>query len=138
MSGLPLKLGRKVGTYKGKLFRSLWELSFYKHLEEQGVDISTVTHEPLALPYVFRGRRRTYHPDFLVPSWGMLVEVKCERELARARGKYVRRAKFEAAEAHCASNGLVFKVMTERSFRIVPGRIARRDPDVVWIKGRPR
>lgn len=135
---LPLKLGRTVGTYKGHLFRSLYEYSFYKHMEAHGIPVEGIQHEPYPIPYLIRGRHRRYYPDFLLPSRRLLVEVKCERELARRKGKLIRAAKFRAAHEHCLAHDLIFLVVTELNFPIIPGRTARLDPAVLWIKRKPR
>ncbi len=135
VSRLPDRLGRTVGKYKGMLFRSLYEYSYYKSLERQGIDIcSDVVYEPLEISYRVPGKTRTYHPDFLVRSTGLLVEVKCSRELSRNKGSRIRHAKFVAAEKYCEDNGLRFVILTERDFPLIAKVYALRDPDVSWIK----
>jgi len=134
-------LSHKIGLYKGKLFRSLWEYSFYRHLESLGVDVTRdVDYEPLALPYVVRGKRHNYHPDMVVREEGkpaLLVEVKSERELQRKRGRLVRAAKFEAGLRHAVEHGMVFAVMTERHFPVQRYETAYADANVRWIRGLP-
>ena len=129
--------GRKIGKYKGHLFRSLYEYSFYKLLESRGINLKEeVTHEPVALPYVIRGKRRSYFPDFLVRSDRMLVEIKSTWELGKRRGKLIRAAKFAAARLFCEANGLTFRVMTEKDFVILTTKDAEADVDVRWIRNR--
>lgn len=135
MRKLPVRLGRKVGRYKGKLFRSLYEYSFYKHAEAWGVDISEIDHEPLMVPYVIRKKKRNYYPDFLIRSLSALIEIKCERELGKRRGSLIRKAKFDAARSFAREQGWTFVVMTERNFKIFSKKQAKSDPGVRWIKG---
>lgn len=120
------------GHYKGRLFRSLMEYSFYKHLERSGVDLGEVGYESLRIPYTVGRRVRTYVPDFVVGR--RVLEVKPE---ARQRGK-VFEAKAAAAREWCAANGYEYGVVDHRDFRLIPARLAARDPDVVMRKRRRR
>lgn len=128
--------GRYVGRYKGKLFRSVYEYSFYKHLEWSGLDVSgdDVEHEPFSVPYEVLGRSRSYFPDFLVRSQGVLYEVKSKWELGKRRGRLVREAKFSAARAFAGDRGLEFRVVTEDDFKVLPGRTALSDPSAVFSR----
>lgn len=125
----------KVGRYKGKLFRGIWEYSYYKHLEERGVDLIQVDYEPFAIPYMLRKKKRTYTPDFLVHSLNHLVEVKTEYTLnVRKRGQKMLEAKREAAIQYCKENGLIYVILTEKDFKIRSYTSAYADPDVEWIR----
>lgn len=122
----------KIGLYKGKHFRSLWEYSFYKYLEKSGIDLADVQHESIVIPYKLKGKNRNYFPDFLYHD--QLVEIKSTWELSKKKGSRMRTAKFEAAQNFCKEKGLVFSVLTEKDFRVYGISLAERDPDVVWIK----
>jgi hypothetical protein len=125
----------KVGYYKGKLFRGIWEYSFYKHLEREGIDLSQVEYEPLTIEYTLKGRKRTYHPDFLVKPLNLVVEVKNVYALEkRKRGQPMLRAKKAAAEEYCSTRGLTYRIMTERDFRVIAYSVAYDDPYVEWIR----
>jgi hypothetical protein len=130
--------GRNVGAYKGHVFRSLLEYSFYKHLERQGYDLSSdVVYEPYVVSYTLRGKNRSYHPDFLLNRSGsdpVLVEVKNSRVLAMRRGSHVRRAQFEAATKFAAEIPASFRVVTEKDFIVFTGAQAARDPGVEWVR----
>ena len=120
--------GKYRGYYKGKLFRSLFEYSFYKHLERRGTTIDLIQHEGIRIPYVLRGKLRTYIPDFLVGT--DLFEIK---GVDFQNGKMYE-AKCLAARQYCATNGLSFSVLTQRDFKIINSKTALLDPDVVWLK----
>lgn len=126
-----------MGRYKGLLFRSLYEYSYYRHLEARGVDLSDVRQEPFAVPYSIRRKGHLYYPDLLIISERRVVEVKSTREVLRKRGSRILAAKFAAAREFCESYGLSFSVVTEEDFTVLSRRHAEADPDVVWIR-RPR
>ncbi len=129
----------RVGRYKGHLFRSSWEYSFYKHLEAQGYDLQTqVVYEPIRVPYRFCERSRTYTPDFLLGPEKIIVEVKTTNELRRFDKRESNDIKFAAARRFCTEHGLSFRVMTEDDFPVLSYRVAFRDPNVVWIRGGPK
>lgn len=120
------------GHYKGRMFRSLMEYSFYKHIERTGVKLEDIGYESLRIPYTLGKKSRTYIPDFVVGD--MVVEVKPE---ARQRGK-IFDAKVAAARKYCSENGLRYSVVGARDFKVIPARLATRDPDVVMRTKRRR
>ena len=133
-------VGRKVGKYKGNLFRSVWEYSFYKHLESLGFDLMTqIIYEPLKIPYMHHEHRRTYTPDFLIGPTLEMIEIKScnEVKLMTKNSEHVNHVKWPAADTFCKEHGLVFKVMTEKDFHIISYAQAFRDSDIVWIRGGP-
>ena len=117
--------GRGVqGRYKGRFFRSTYEFSFLKHLEERGVDLSSVLYEAHCIPYEFSGVQRTYIPDFQVGD--VLYEVKSVWFLEQL--SEMNRAKFAAATVYCRERGLGFTVVTERDFKVYSATATKRDP----------
>lgn len=129
--------GRKIGRYKGHLFRSLYEYSYYKLLESRGLDLDCdIVYEPVTLSYVVRGKRRNYFPDFLVKPDSLLIEIKSTHELNKKKGKLIRAAKFAAGEKYAAQNSLSFQVLTEKDFKILSTATAKQDPHVEWIRNR--
>ena len=116
------------GHYKGRMFRSLMEYSFYKHIEKTGVKLEDIGYESLRIPYTLGKKSRTYIPDFVVGD--LVVEVKPE---ARQKGK-VFEAKVKAARKFCSENGLRYAVVGQGDFRVIPGKLAVRDPNVVMRK----
>ncbi len=105
------------------------EYSFYKHLEGSGVAIGDIGYEAIRIPYKVGKKERSYIPDFLVGD--SLYEVK---PLARQKGR-VFANKMTAAYRHAASSGLKFTVVSEKDFRIIPVKVALKDPD---LRLRPR
>lgn len=120
------------GHYRGRLFRSLMEYSFYKHLEDSGVSLEDVRYEVLRIPYRVGKRLRTYIPDFVVGT--RVFEVKPE---SRQRGR-IFEAKVKAATEYCAANGLSFSVVDHRDFRLLPARVVMKDPGVELVRRRRR
>ncbi len=108
------------------------EYSFYKHIERTGVKLEDIGYESIRIPYTVGRKPRTYIPDFVVGD--LVVEVKPE---ARQRGK-VFEAKVAAARQYCAANGLRYSVVGQRDFKVIPARLATRDPDVVMRKRKRR
>lgn len=125
------KTGRKVGRYRGILFRSLYEYSYYKHLETQDL-FEEMEYEPFSIPFKLDGRKRTYTPDVLLTSEKKLIEIKSTYELGKATK--LNEEKFKAAIKYCSENDLTFEVLTEKDFKIIPFRLAERDENVEWIK----
>ena len=58
--------------YDGKKFDSAWEIAYYRHLKESGVNFQ---YQPdISIKYVSDGKIRHYRPDFLIN--GIIYEVK--------------------------------------------------------------
>lgn len=65
------KMHRKY-FYDGKKFDSAWEIAYYRHLKESGIDFQ---YQPnISIKYVSDGKIRHYRPDFLID--GTIYEVK--------------------------------------------------------------
>jgi hypothetical protein len=116
-----------IGKYKGRLFRSAYEYSFYKAMEQQG-RLQDVRYEGVRIPYTLKGTERTYAPDFLVGG-SELYEIKSKWHLEQSRD--MNEAKFAAAEDFCTARGWTFCVLTEDNFFVYSRAYIRNDPDVV-------
>lgn len=77
-----------------------------EYLERQS-DIESYQCESLKIPYIYRKRKRSYIPDFIVGN--IIIEIKPIRFIL----KKINIAKFEAAKEYCRQNNLEFKVLTE-------------------------
>lgn len=55
--------------------RSGFELRMYEYLLKSGLDFS---YESLSIPYEIDGKTKTYHPDFFIPKFNLVIEVKPE------------------------------------------------------------
>jgi hypothetical protein len=91
------------GWYRGHYFRSLREACYMLGMDKAGV--KWVTGEALSIPYVFRGTKRTYRPDYIVGA--RLIEVKP----TRLHGTPAVSAKRAGAEAYCAAQGLTYELV---------------------------
>ena len=119
------------GHYKGFFFRSLFEYSFMKHLENQGLTLGTdVDYECFTIPYMLDGRERTYRIDFYVPSQKIAYEVKPAYILKKLSPLI--ETKWNAAREYLQQRGIEFRVMTEHNFPKIAFLVARQDLDVVW------
>lgn len=111
--------------------RSSWELSVCKFFDSHP-SVYKWGSEEISIPYVkpTDGRVHKYFPDFIVVYKDKegnlikeLVEVKPMKEsvLTERSSNYdklaimVNHAKWQAAEAFCAQNGMKFRVLTEQS-----------------------
>lgn len=61
-----------------------FERFFLKDLGLHGFSPLDVERPAPRVPYVIRGRRRTYEPDFYVRSLNLMVEVKSEWTMRKA------------------------------------------------------
>ena len=110
-------------------YRSSWELAMMTFLDTHPSVIQWAS-ESVKIPYTnpLTGRRSQYVPDFLVlyqdksgRQRAELVEVKPKKEamLENAKSKrdkaflMINQAKWQAAMAWCAKNGVTFRLITE-------------------------
>ena len=126
--------GRKVGKYKTKFFRSVYEYYFYKYLESINVNIQSVVYEPVAIRYKVKDKSRKYYPDFLIPELNLIVEVKNTYHLNKETTRQLILLKKQAAEEYCKQHGLTYVILTEKDFPVKNYNIAYNDPNVEWIR----
>ena len=118
------------GHYKGRFFRSLFEYSFMKHLESQGVSLDDVNYECFTIPYRFEERERTYRIDFYVQTQNIVYEVK--PAYAVKKPTPLNEAKWNAAREFFSRHKIEFKIVTENDFQKIKFDDAIKDADVVW------
>ena len=120
--------GRSVkGYYKGKFFRSLLELSFLIHLENQDISLDSVRYECFSIPWVDdKGSSRTYKIDFFLPEEDIVIEVKQSFALTSRENIL----KWKAASEFFDRIGLSFKVITETDIRKIGFIEAQSNPNV--------
>lgn len=111
-------------------YRSAWELTFM-NLCDQHPNILKWASESIKIPYQdpFTGKLRTYIPDFFIVfsdknglKRAEIIEIKplsqSIPEAARSRrdqeALLLNMAKWDAAQKWCKSQGINFRVMTER------------------------
>ena len=114
------------GKYKGIVFRSTWELSFL--FEQLNKGIHPIA-EPVAIPYEFNQKQRTYHPDFQINN--VIIEIKPTAFLCDSENI----AKFIAAILYCREHGMMFEILTERSIKKLSTQEILTLVDVEWNKG---
>lgn len=119
------------GNSKNIIYRSSWELSFMRKLDEHPYVLGWAS-ECIPIPYVnpLTGHKRSYIPDFLVIYMDRdgrkhveMIEIKPEKEHPLYEGRVSRQtkltqainlAKWKAAAEYCAKRGIRFRVGTER------------------------
>jgi len=121
-------VGRSVGNI---MFRSLWELYFFKWLDSNDAVLRWGSEE-LAIPYVspLDNRVHRYFPDMIVmyrENTGLIkkeiIEIKPYKESVEtprmsprdAQALMVYKAKWKAAADWAERNGATFRVMTEKT-----------------------
>jgi predicted P-loop ATPase/GTPase len=64
------------GWYKGNFFRSLLELGYMINCDSKDIQFKSGESTEFKVEYEIDGTRRTYHPDFYIPSNGKVIEIK--------------------------------------------------------------
>jgi hypothetical protein len=117
-------IGKKIPTY-----RSSWEHTFMRFCDNNPAIIQWAS-EPFMVPYrnPFTGKNTIYVPDFLIvymdrsdQKHAEVVEVKPRKEVSMENARSARdqaaailnQAKWTAAKAWCAQQGLKFRIVTE-------------------------
>lgn len=63
----------KSGRYNNVYFDSTWELAFYIHMKDLGIQL---IRNRRGFPYTFGGKSHLYYPDFIVKGGSLYYEVK--------------------------------------------------------------
>lgn len=117
-------IGKKQPTY-----RSGWEFTFMQFCDNNPAIVNWAS-EPFMIPYrnPFTGKNTIYVPDFMIvyvdrnqQKHAEVVEVKPRKEVSFESARSDRdraaaalnAAKWTAAKAWCAHQGLVFRIVTE-------------------------
>lgn len=89
-----------TGHYRGLYYRSSYELMFLKFCRRYFIDVLPAGTKAFAVPYVDKyGSERMYYPDFYLPEFDLVVEIKPSsmlkhgqnpRKFAAANRKYER------------------------------------------------
>jgi|TARA_R110000868_G_scaffold359023_1_gene620799 hypothetical protein len=125
---IPTNPQKYVGNHKPK-YRSGWEFTFMQFCDKNK-NVLQWASEAIIIPYMhpLTGKRTNYIPDFLVvyenkhgQQRAEIVEIKPKKQSLieskmSAQNKLVvavNHAKWQAANAYCKRNGLLFRVITE-------------------------
>ena len=125
---IPTNPQKYVGNHKPK-YRSGWEFTFMQFCDKNK-NVLQWASEAIIIPYMhpLTGKRTNYIPDFLVvyenkhgQQRAEIVEIKPKKQSVieskmSAQNKLVvavNHAKWQAANAYCKRNGLLFRVITE-------------------------
>lgn len=123
--------GRIRGHYKNIFFRSLWEYSFLKYLENCNIELTDVEYEKICIKFNIDGVERTYRPDFYLKKQNKLIEIKSKWHLEQ--DKHLINHKKIAAEQWCKNNNSTFYIMTEDDFPVLNINILKNDINVTLL-----
>jgi endogenous inhibitor of DNA gyrase (YacG/DUF329 family) len=68
--------GYKYGTYNGNYYRSSYELNFLKLCEKYDINVESAATKEFRIRYNFEGKNKYYYPDFYLPEYDVVVEIK--------------------------------------------------------------
>ena len=118
-----------VGTHAPR-WRSSWEMHFMVFLDNHPSVLNWAS-ESIRIPYrnPLTGKNTTYVPDFFIvyqdkngTNHGEVIEIKPSGQVTLETAKGARNQaaaavnmmKFQAARGWCASQGLVFRILTQQ------------------------
>ena len=81
------------GHYNGVYFRSVLELRYLRFFDVNKIEFISAESKDFSVPYAFNGVKRTYFPDYYLPQYDYVVEVKPNK----LHHTQINRAKFQAA-----------------------------------------
>jgi hypothetical protein len=143
---IPKNPAKYIGNPERIVFRSSWELHFFKWLDSNS-SILRWGSEELHIPYLnpIDGRVHRYFPDIVVlykHKDGSLrkeiIEIKPYKETVEtpkmtardAQALAVNRAKWTAAAEFAARQGATFRVVTEKTLYLTNGITKRKPPQL--------
>ena len=80
------KSAHQLKEYKNYTYRGTYELDFLKKFSD-----TYKIEKAISIDYDFEGKRKKYHPDYYIPQYNLIVEIKssytyeCEREQNEAK-----------------------------------------------------
>jgi hypothetical protein len=113
------------GWYKGKLFRSLKELSCMLTFESSNLDYESAEKAKFRIKYVdWDGKHRNYYPDFFISSLNKIIECK---PISLVNSLNVQ-CKMKYAEEFCKKRGYKYEFLD-------PIRISSNDIKKLYNNG---
>ena len=108
-------------TFRRKLYvlpsGSIWHLQGYEPqfldyvFGNKLLDEADIVHNPPKLRYIEGGKSRNYYPDFYIPKWNMIVEIKSEWTLQKQTA-YTQQLKENAT----VSSGFEYLLILDNNF----------------------
>jgi endogenous inhibitor of DNA gyrase (YacG/DUF329 family) len=68
--------GHKCGYISGLYFRSSYEETFIKYCIENSIKIESAETKEFRIQYEIDGKNKMYYPDFYLPDYDVVVEIK--------------------------------------------------------------
>jgi len=68
--------GYKSGYLNGHYFRSSYEKQFIKTCLEYNIKIESAETKEFRVLYEFNGKKKFYYPDFYLPDYNVIIEIK--------------------------------------------------------------
>lgn len=64
------------GKVYGLFYRSSYEKKFIEYCVENSIKIESASNQEFRIPYYFDDKRKWYYPDFYLPDYDVVVEIK--------------------------------------------------------------
>lgn len=66
-----------TGYFNGLFYRSSYELRFMKYCDKNNIDFISAENKTYRCPYEdVEGKRRWYYPDYYLPKYNIVIEIK--------------------------------------------------------------
>lgn len=132
----PINKEKYIGKHLPVICRSTWEKDFCNYLD-RNQSILAWASESIGIPYIFKGKKKHYYPDFFIKIRNSqneiekyIIEIKPSKECRPPQKKGKKKhqtlinekevweknqAKWKAAEQYCKKRGYHFKILTEKN-----------------------
>lgn len=64
------------GTLNGHYYRSSYEKQFIQTCFEHNIKLETAETKEFRVPYIIDGKNKLYYPDFYLPEYSVIIEIK--------------------------------------------------------------
>jgi hypothetical protein len=69
-------VNHKHGHIHGFYYRSSYEKKFIEYCVNNNIAIETAETKEFRVPYIINGKRHFYYPDFYLPDYDLIIEIK--------------------------------------------------------------
>lgn len=71
----------KQGKIENLFYRSSYEKKFIEYCLTNNIKIESAETKEFRVPYIFEDKQKYYYPDFYLPEYDLVVEIKAEYKL---------------------------------------------------------
>ena len=94
----------KSGHFAGHFYRSSYELTFLEYCVDNNVKFESAENKTYRVKYIYEDTQKMYYPDYYLPEYDIIVEIKPESMLNVGSNP----AKIKAATEHYGDRFIVF------------------------------